>query len=53
MTTHVMDEAEKCDRLGLIREGKLIAVGSPKELKAQTETKSLEDAFLVYGGAQA
>ncbi|GAA0473329.1 ABC transporter ATP-binding protein [Alkalibacterium indicireducens] len=29
VTTHVMDEADKCDRLGMIREGKLTAVGSP------------------------
>src|SRR5690606_28228256 len=29
VTTHVMDEAEKCHRLGLLRDGKLIAVGSP------------------------
>ncbi|MBD8070818.1 ABC transporter ATP-binding protein [Bacillus sp. PS06] len=51
ITTHVMDEAEKCDRLGLIRVGSLIAVGTPDELKQQTETASIEDVFLFYGGA--
>ncbi|WP_062107398.1 ABC transporter ATP-binding protein [Bacillus niameyensis] len=51
VTTHVMDEAEKCDRLGLIRDGKLIAVGTPEELKRETNSISIEDAFLVYGGA--
>ncbi len=51
MTTHVMDEAEKCTRLGMIRDGRLIATGSPKELKEETESKSLEEAFLQYGGA--
>ena len=35
VTTHYMDEAEHCDRLGLIDAGKLIALGSPRELKAQ------------------
>lgn len=52
VTTHVMGEAEKCDRLGLIRNGELIAVGSPEELKMHTNTTSIEAAFLVYGGAE-
>ncbi len=52
VTTHVMDEAEKCDRLGLIRDGRLIAVGSPEELKAKTGSTSVEEAFLAYGGVQ-
>ncbi|MDP4163295.1 MAG: ABC transporter ATP-binding protein [Bacillota bacterium] len=50
VTTHVMDEAEKCDRLGMIRDGKLIAVGTPDELKTQTGSRTIEEAFLVYGG---
>ncbi|MBP3039186.1 ABC transporter ATP-binding protein [Bacillaceae bacterium Marseille-Q3522] len=50
VTTHVMDEAEKCDRLGMIRDGKLIAVGTPDELKKQTNSQTIEEAFLVYGG---
>jgi ABC-2 type transport system ATP-binding protein len=49
VTTHVMDEAEKCDRLGLMRDGELIAVGTPNELKRNTKTASIEEAFLVYG----
>ncbi|MFO1442123.1 ABC transporter ATP-binding protein [Bacillus sp. Bva_UNVM-123] len=53
VTTHVMDEAEKCDRLGLLRDGKLIAVGTPDELKRNTASTSIEEAFLIYGGAQA
>lgn len=52
VTTHVMDEAEKCDRLGLIRDGVLIAVGTPAELKEQTGSASVEEAFLAYGGVQ-
>jgi ABC-2 type transport system ATP-binding protein len=33
VTTHYMDEAENCDRIGLMSKGKLIAIGSPRELK--------------------
>ncbi|WP_100401411.1 ABC transporter ATP-binding protein [Bacillus sp. FJAT-42315] len=51
VTTHVMDEAEKCDRLALMRDGSLIAVGTPNELKKQTDSATIEEAFLVYGGA--
>lgn len=52
VTTHVMGEAEMCDRLGLIREGRLIAVGTPEELIRHTNTTSIEEAFLVYGGVE-
>lgn len=50
VTTHVMDEADKCHRLGMIRDGLLIAVGSPEELRQETSTDTLEEAFLAYGG---
>lgn len=46
VTTHVMDEAEKCDYVGLIIEGKLFAFGSPQELKDQFKATSIEDVFL-------
>ncbi len=46
MTTHVMDEAEKCDYVGLIIEGKLFAFGSPKELEEQFKVTSIEEVFL-------
>jgi len=52
VTTHVMDEAEKCDRLGMIRDGQLIAVGSPEELKTKTNSTNIEEAFLYYGGVE-
>ncbi len=52
ITTHVMDEAGKCHRLGLMRDGEMIAVGSPAALMEKTETDSLEAAFLSFGGAQ-
>ncbi|MCG1021266.1 heme ABC exporter ATP-binding protein CcmA [Sutcliffiella horikoshii] len=51
VTTHVMDEAQKCDRLAMIREGELLAVGSTAELERATGTTNMEDAFLTLGGA--
>jgi ABC-2 type transport system ATP-binding protein len=48
ITTHVMDEAENCDRLVLLRNGKLIAIGTPEELKQNSSGKTIEDAFLYY-----
>ncbi|MDF2558251.1 MAG: transporter ATP-binding protein [Bacillales bacterium] len=50
VTTHVMDEAEKCDRVGLLRDGKIIAEGSPEEIIKEAGVSRLEDAFLVLGG---
>lgn len=52
VTTHVMDEAEKCDRLGMIRNGNLIAIGTPEDLKNNTNSNSIEEAFLYYGGVK-
>ncbi|MDD4858882.1 MAG: ATP-binding cassette domain-containing protein [Dehalococcoidales bacterium] len=50
-TTHYMEEAEKvAHRVAVIDRGKIIAIGSPDELKAQTKTESLEDAFLNLTG---
>lgn len=52
ITTHVMDEAEKCDQLAMIREGMLIANGSPNELIATYGVQRLEDVFLKAGRMQ-
>ena len=46
ITTHVMDEAEKCDYVGLIIDGKLFALGTPAELKEQFHATSIEEVFL-------
>jgi len=46
VSSHVMDEAERCDRLGLIRFGKLLAEGTVAEIKAKAGVERLEDAFL-------
>jgi ABC-2 type transport system ATP-binding protein len=53
VTTHVMDEADKCHRLGMVRDGNLIAVGTPEALKEETSSTTLEEAFLFYGGVRA
>ncbi len=48
VTTHFMEEAEYCDRIGLIYKGKNIATGTPDELKKQVPSlnPTLEDAFI-------
>ncbi|MDQ0112928.1 ABC transporter ATP-binding protein [Paenibacillus harenae] len=53
VTTHVMDEAEKCDRLGMIRDGKLIAVDTPEAIIAQAGVATIEEAFIALGQQQA
>jgi ABC-2 type transport system ATP-binding protein len=52
VTTHVMDEADKCHRLGMVRDGHLIAVGTPEALKQETGSATIEEAFLHYGGVR-
>lgn len=46
VSSHVIDEAEHCDRLLLMREGRLLAELTPTELREQTGEESLEEAFL-------
>ncbi len=48
ITTHYMDEARRCNRIGFMHRGRLIAEGSPQELLELTGTDSLEDAFLEF-----
>lgn len=51
LTTHYMEEAEElCDRVGIIDHGKLIALGTPKELIAKNQVNNLEDLFLKLTG---
>ena len=52
MTTHVMDEAEKCDRLAMMRNGRLLAVDTPAKLVEMTNSTNIEEAFIKYGGAE-
>lgn len=47
LTTHYMEEAEKlADKIAVMKQGKIIATGSVKELLLMTETDNLEDAFI-------
>ncbi len=48
VSSHVMDEAERCDRLGFIRQGRLLAEGSAAELRSRAGTATLEEAFLRF-----
>jgi ABC-2 type transport system ATP-binding protein len=47
VSTHVMDEAERCDRLLLMRKGRILAEGTPTELVARASAPSLEGAFVA------
>jgi len=52
VTTHFMDEAEYCDRIALISQGKMVAVGTPDDLKARASTPetpepTMEEAFIA------
>jgi ABC-2 type transport system ATP-binding protein len=46
VSSHVMDEAARCDRLLLLREGQLLSDSTPAQLRAESGTDDLEDAFL-------
>jgi ABC-2 type transport system ATP-binding protein len=51
LTTHYMDEADRvAQRIAVIDHGRIVATGSPSELKAQTTKDSLEEAFLALTG---
>ena len=53
VTTHVMDEADKCHELAMMRDGCLIAHGTPLQLRRKVGASSTEKAFIHYGeGAQ-
>jgi ribosome-dependent ATPase len=48
LSTHFMNEAERCDRISLMHQGRVLAVGAPAELVKQRGSASLEDAFISY-----
>ena len=50
LTTHYMDEARRCGRVGLLRRGKLIAEGAPEAIVRDAGATDLEDAFLKLAG---
>jgi ABC-2 type transport system ATP-binding protein len=51
VSSHVMDEADRCDDLVLLRDGEIVATGSPDELRHRTHADDLEDAFLALAEA--
>jgi ABC-2 type transport system ATP-binding protein len=51
VSSHVMDEADRCDDLILMRDGDVVATGTPDELRARTGADDLEDAFLALAEA--
>ncbi|GAB4410219.1 MAG: ABC transporter ATP-binding protein [Anaerolineales bacterium] len=51
ISSHVMDEAERCDRLGFMRQGRLLAEGSARELRERAGAATLEQAFIRFAEA--
>jgi ABC-2 type transport system ATP-binding protein len=52
VSSHVMDEADRCDELLLMLHGKLLARGSSAEIRQQAGVETMEDAFLKLGGSE-
>src|SRR5689334_21547790 len=50
VSSHVMDEADRCQRLGLIQYGRLLAEGSPADIRVRGGSQNLEEAFLALAG---
>jgi ABC-2 type transport system ATP-binding protein len=50
VSSHVMDEADRCDELLFIRDGKVLAQGTPADLRSRARTDNLETAFLHFAG---
>jgi ABC-2 type transport system ATP-binding protein len=53
VSSHVMDEAKRCEDLVLMREGRIVATETPDELRARTGKLDLEDAFLALAEAES
>ncbi len=52
VTTHVMDEAEKCTHLSMMRDGKMIASGTPGEIQKEAGAQTIEEAFLYFSSIE-
>jgi len=52
VSSHVMDEADRCDRLGLMRDGRLLASGTPGDIRQMGGNDNLEEAFLALAGKE-
>lgn len=53
VSTHIMDEVDRCRRVAMIEQGRTLAVGTPDELKKATGTTTMEDAYLAYSQSRA
>jgi ABC-2 type transport system ATP-binding protein len=55
VTTHYMDEAEYCDRIAMMVDGRIAAIGTPAELKREMNATSMDDVFvkLARGGVRS
>ena len=52
LTTHSMEEAERCTTVAIMDEGKIVALGTPKELKAKTESNTMDEVFIKITGRE-
>jgi ribosome-dependent ATPase len=52
LSTHFMNEAERCDRISFMHAGKVLAVGTPPELVEKRGVDTLEEAFIAYLGGR-
>jgi len=50
VTTHVMEEAERCDYVAMVRDGHIITSGTPSELKSSYQAENFDEVFLKAGG---
>src|SRR6478609_5554757 len=48
ISTHFMNEADRCDRISLMHAGRVLAIGTPKDIVKERGSASLEDAFISY-----
>jgi ribosome-dependent ATPase len=48
VSTHFMNEAQRCDRISLMHAGRVLAIGTPEELRQAKGASSLDDAFVAY-----
>lgn len=52
VTTHVMDEAEKCFELAMMRDGEILATGTPQQIKQKAQVDTIEEAFIYFGNSK-
>jgi ABC-2 type transport system ATP-binding protein len=53
VTTHYMDEAEYCNRLSIMVDGRIEAIGSPQQLKEEYKAKTMNDVFIQLARGQS